>query len=46
MHRTATYKIRTKYNDNSRPNKHKKSWKTTFAGVDGMQLHINGKFTA
>jgi hypothetical protein len=24
------YKIRTKYNDNLRPNKHKESWKTTY----------------
>ena len=43
---STEYKIRTKYNDNARPNKHKESWKTTFAGVDGMLLHINGKFTA
>ena len=45
MQKTTKYKIRSKYNDNSRPNKHKESWKTTFAGVDGMLLHINGKFT-
>ena len=45
MQQTTKYKIRTKYNDNSRPNKHKESWKTTCAGVDGMLPHINGKFT-
>jgi hypothetical protein len=43
---STKYKIHTKYNDNSRPNKPNESWKTTFAGVDGMLLHINGRFTA